>query len=44
MESAESKGSRKEKERMTKAAGITQDTANFNDNPIIKLFREIELM
>ncbi len=42
MESAESKGSRKE--AYDKSGGITQDTANFNDNPIIKLFREIELM
>ena len=38
------KAQRAKKGAYDKSGGITQDTANFNDNPIIKLFREIELM
>ena len=38
------KKKQKRKGAYDKSGGITHDTANFNDNPIIKLFREIELM
>ena len=44
MESTEGKGNGKGKEHMIKCGGIIHDTAAFNDNPIIKLFQEIELM
>ena len=35
---------RKRKGAYDKSGGIIHDTAAFNDNPIIKLFQEIELM
>ena len=46
MKNGKRRGQKKQKRKgaYDKSGGITHDTANFNDNPIIKLFREIELM
>ncbi|MFQ9703705.1 MAG: hypothetical protein ACLR0U_19120 [Enterocloster clostridioformis] len=42
-ENAGATGNRKRKGAYDKNGGITHDTTVFNDNPIIKLFQEIEL-